>query len=227
MLEDRPERLPHVTLIEQVAEAGNVGHVLSEQLVSQAGFAHLVVGRLGVAGAHAHAQPGGNPVGRAAHDLLDVELAVKQVRVDPSAAALKEPPILTRGALVTERARHLFSSAQRAQVPHPAERIRTEELHVVGVVLHALGHTVAIAVPAILDPGEFERALGLGPQAPQPLGVAGKLPVPVELHQATHLPVRRGLVPDLVTVREIRTKTHLPVLGRVAQELGLTQRSSQ
>ena len=130
---------------------------------------------LGVFGAHVAEQGGGDFVFGDAADLLDVVFAVEEIGVDPLAAVLEEAAVFGGGGEVAGGAGHLFAGAQGAEVIDAAHRVGTVELDVVGVVLDAFEDAVAVGIPAAGDPGELEGFLDAGPDAAQPVEVAGEL----------------------------------------------------
>jgi len=147
--------------------------------------------------------------GDAAH-LLHVVLAVEQVSVDPGAAFLEQAAVLAGRGALAHGARHLFGGAQRRQVVDAAHRVGTVELHVVGVVLHALHHAVAVGVPAAGHPGELQRLADGRPQAAQPRVISRKLPVEIGLDDLPHGSVRRGDAVLLLALWQLHPYGHYP-----------------
>ena len=159
--------------------------------------------------------------------LLHVVLAVEQLRVDPRAARLEEPPRLLPHLVVAHDARHFLDGAERAEIVDAAERVRPVELDVVGVVLRALEHAVAIGVPATLEPRERDRALDARPQLAQERFVAGELIVQIHLHDLAHLPVGGRRREPLGAVRQSLTKPHAAAVVHRVAEGGPSQRARE
>ena len=124
VLVDRRQRLADVRCVQQVAQPGDVGQILPQQLID--------------AGSR---RPPGNPdvsvlaapipiisplailsFGNAA-DLLDVVLAVEQVLVDPLAAAVEQPPVFVRAT----RRRRPRAPSLRRRAARPGTRCRTAD----------------------------------------------------------------------------------------------------
>ena len=78
---------------------------------------------------------------------LDIIFAVPQLAVQPRAAALEARAVLVGGDLVAQGARQIRAGPQRAEVEAAAHGVRAVELDVVGVVLLALHHPVAVGIP--------------------------------------------------------------------------------
>ncbi len=145
--------------IHQRAESGDFGEILPHQLIEQAAITDLEFGLLRIFRAHiADGGRGDLVFGDAAH-LLNIVVAVEEVRIDPLAAGGEELVIIVSGVGIAEGMGHLFGGAQRAQVIDAAERIRSVEFDVVGVVLDAIEDAAAARIPSAVDPGEGEGAL--------------------------------------------------------------------
>src|ERR1019366_7946371 len=185
------------------AQAGDFGHVLAHQLIQQAAGTHLVLRLLGVLGTHVAAQRGGDLVFRHAADLLRVVFAVEQIGVNPLAAALEEAAVFDCRSRVARGAGHLFTGAQRAQIIDAAHRVGAIELHVVGVVLHAFQDAVAVGIPAAGDPGEFQSSLDAGPDAAQPVEIAGEPPIEIGVHDLAHGAIGGGAAPERLLGRQV------------------------
>ena len=76
--------------IHERAEAGDVRHVLADELIDQAALAHLIVRMRGVVGTHRVQQCVWNGVSALSAHLLDVVFAVEQVLIDPGAARVEQ-----------------------------------------------------------------------------------------------------------------------------------------
>ena len=100
--------------IDERPEPRDLGLVLAHELIDEAAGAHLVLGTLGVVGAHRVQQRVGNARARPPLDLLHVVLAVEQVRVDPRPARLEQPPRLARASASSSIARAISSTARSA-----------------------------------------------------------------------------------------------------------------
>ena len=148
---------------QQRAEAGDIGQVLANQLVGETTVRQLKLRLIGAIGAHVANRRRRSLAFRDPAHLLNVEFAVEQILVHPRAAFQEQRVIVGRRGVVTERTRHLLGGAQGAQVVDRAERIRTVELDVVGVVLDAFHHAVAIGVPPAGNPCERETFLDVRP----------------------------------------------------------------
>ena len=127
----------------------------------------------GVDRSHAGLKPLGDVFLRHRLDLLDVELAVEQILIDPLAALSEKPVILFGGIGIPNRARHFLAGAQGAEVPDSAKRVGADELYVVSVVLDPLHDPVPVGIPAARNPSELESAFRVRPESAKPLRVAG------------------------------------------------------
>src|SRR5207247_101010 len=105
-------------------------------------------------------------------DFVLVVVAIEQVRVQPAAAALEEIPARPGEAGLAQITGHLLGRAQGSQVPRPHLRVWPDVLDIHSIVLAALHHTVAVGVPAALDPAELQRLASARPEGTQQIIVA-------------------------------------------------------
>ena len=152
-----------VVLVNGFEGLADVGQVLPYKLIGQTAFAELEFWMFGVLGTHAADGGRRDSIFRNAANFLYVIFTVEEISVDPSAAFFEQSAILLHRGPVTEHASNLFGSAQCSEIIHAAKRIRTVELDVISVVLHAVHDAVAMGVPATWNPSKRERVLNLRP----------------------------------------------------------------
>src|ERR1035441_6620485 len=187
----------------------------------------MIFGSLGVGRTHIAGQVGRDLLLGDAADFLHVEFAIKEVGVDPLAAAFEQRTILRRAGSVAGRPRHLLAGPQRAQIEDAALRVGAVELHVVGVVLHAFEDAILIGIPAARNPGELDGLLDARPHAAEPRGVAGKLPIEVGVHDLAHLAIGGGKAEALAVVGKPLAKTDAAGGVLLVAESGSAQRAGE
>ena len=157
--------------------------------------------------------------------MLHIVFAVEQAGIDRSTAAVEQTPAEFGEGGVAHGAGHLLGGAERAEVPDAAQRIGSEELDVIGVVLDTFHDAVAVRVPAARNPGELQGAFCAGPEAAEPGIVARELPVEVQLHDLAHLAVGGGGGSGIVAGGQQLAELHQTVVVKAGAEGGLAARA--
>ena len=83
--------------------------VLSDQLIDQASAAQLELRILGIESLRSYAQLRVDLVQSEPFDLLNIELIVEEVRIDPLAALLEYAPVIVCRGLISNGECHLFA----------------------------------------------------------------------------------------------------------------------
>ena len=217
--------LANIGGFEQVSQAADVCHKLSDQLINETALAELIIGinqgfRIHTSYAQAISYVR-RPLGRL--DLVLVILAVKEIGIHPLFPALEKIPAGLGKLFVAQVAGHLFGCSQGSEVPCAHLGVGAVVFDIHGIVLAALHHAVAVGIPATFNPAELHCLFHLWPEVSEHGIIAGELPVAVHLHNAAHLSVGSGPSPLLCTLkRQPDTEAHQSIVPGGVCKLNLT-----